>query len=548
MKNLLFFAYELAIFIRYSSQPAILYKIEVMLLKKVDKLVVVPFLGLLLLIACVAIFIILMQFFLIFFDELIGKGLGMKMYLQLFLYFGVAATPKAFPIATLVASLMSFGNLGESLELTALKSAGTSLLRILLPLILLVSLLSVLLFFSNGYLVPKITMKGYSLLYDLRKKKPSVAIREGVFYTGVPDYSLRVEKKLPDEKTLLDVIIYDHSKKQGNISLTTAEYGELYTIDNERYLVVELYNGHNYLEQPIEEQAEPDKGTPPNPIPSFYRTTFKKQKLLLDLDEFKLTRTNKDLFSYHYTTKTNRELALEISEQRAKLHTAKQALLQDSHNYSPWLMEEKVNKQVDDSQAAVPTQTPEARLEGLATEAGVPLLAQVQLIANVEIDPPEALLPNPHRYAYQVIQQALATAKDYRNQLQEHLTTIRHESKSLREYKVEQHQRMASALACLIMLLIGAPLGVLIRKGGLGVPLLISTVFILLYYITDMLGTRWAKLGLVDSTLGAWAPNLALLPFGIFFLRQAQKDSRLLDIDAYRIWIARYTQYFKRKK
>jgi lipopolysaccharide export system permease protein len=509
-----------------------------MLIKKIDKLILVPFVGLFVLILGIAIFIILMQFFLIFFDELIGKGLGLKIYLQLFFYFGVTATPKAFPVATLVASLIAFGNLGESLELTALKSAGTSLLRTLLPLIVLVSLLSVFVFFSNGYLVPKITVRAYSLLYDLRKKKPSVAIREGVFYNGIPDYSIRVEKKLPDEKTLLDVIIYDHTKKKGNISMTIAESGELYTIHNDRYLVVELFNGHNYLEQPVE-----NEGSEKKTVPSFYRTSFKRQKLLLDLDEFKLTRTNKDLFSYYHTTRTTKQLYLDIGERRGKINAAKQALLEDSRKHWPWLMGEQ------GAYESALLQVPANKLEpSIYNKLSNELLAQAYFVSDVGINGEAHQTQNEHRRLPGLIQRALMQSREYNNQLKQQLQTIKSETKDLRAYEIERHQRSASALGCLIMLLIGAPLGALIKKGGLGVPLLISTAFILLYYMADVLGTRWARIGLVDTIIGAWAPNLALLPFGIFFLRQAQKDSRLLDKDVYNVWIDRWLRSIKRKK
>ena len=156
----------------------------------------------------------------IWFDELIGKDLGLKIYLQLFLYFGIGATPMAFPLATLVSSLMVFGSLGEQLELTALKSAGIPFIRILQPLLFLMALLSAFVYFSNGYIVPKVTVKAHTLLYDLRKKRPSVAIKEGVFYNGIPDYSIRVERKLADQQTLEGITIYDHTKNKGNVHLT----------------------------------------------------------------------------------------------------------------------------------------------------------------------------------------------------------------------------------------------------------------------------------------------------------------------------------------
>jgi lipopolysaccharide export system permease protein len=501
-----------------------------MLIKKIDKLVLVPFVGLVVLTLGVAIFIILMQFFLIWFDELIGKDLGLGIYLQLFFYFGITATPKAFPLAILLASLIAFGNLGETLELTALKAAGTSLLRILLPSIVLVGLLSFLVLYSNNYLVPKVTVKAYNLLYDLRKKKPSIAIKEGVFYNGIPNYSIRVEKKLPDQNTLLDIIIYDHSKDKGNIAVTTAESGQLYTIRNDRYLVVELFNGHNYLEGLLDEKKQAKKET----IASFYRTSFKTQKLLLDLDQFKLTRSSKDLFTYYHTTKNAGELRADIETIKAKIDAAKKTLFDNFQQHWPLPIEEEplnspssLNMPAEGHTDSILKQVPHFQLP-----------EQVQRTENtVAIQATEATTAPDLLRSPELVQKALEQARGYKNQLRQQVQVIKKETKELREYEIEKHQRLASALGCIIMLLIGAPLGALIKKGGLGVPLLISIGFILLYYIADIFGVRWAKAGLLNSFIGAWISNLILLPFGLFFLGQAQKDSRILDKDAYVIFI-----------
>jgi lipopolysaccharide export system permease protein len=500
-----------------------------MLIKKIDKLVLVPFVGLVVLTLGVAIFIILMQFFLIWFDELIGKDLGLGIYLQLFVYFGITATPKAFPLAILLASLIAFGNLGETLELTALKAAGISLLRILLPLIMLVGLLSFLVLYSNNYLVPKFTVKAYNLLYDLRKKKPSIAIKEGVFYNGIPNYSIRVEKKLPDQNTLLDIIIYDHSKDKGNIAVTTAKSGQLYTIRNDRYLVVELFNGHNYLEGSLDEKKQSEKET----IASFYRTSFKTQKLLLDLDQFKLTRSSKDLFTYYHTTKNAGELRADIEVIKAKIDAAKKTLFDNFQQHWPLPIEEGALHAPSTSSLNIPA-------EGYADSTlkqvrNFQLPEQVQRSENTTAIQTTTVPDLPR--SPELVQKALEQAKGYKNQLKQQVQVIKKEMKELREYEIEKHQRLASALGCIIMLLIGAPLGALIKKGGLGVPLLISIGFILLYYIADIFGIRWAKAGLLDSFMGAWISNLILLPFGLFFLRQAQKDSRILDKDAYVIFI-----------
>lgn len=512
-------------------------------IRKIDKLVLGPFIGLFILTLCVAIFILLMQFFLIWFDELIGKDLGLVTYLQLFFYFGVNVTPLAFPLATLLASLIAFGNLGEYLELTALKSAGISLLHLLLPLFVFVVALSGLVFLSNGYLVPKVNQKAYSLLYDLRKKKPSIAIKEGVFYNGIPDYSIKVDKKLPDQKTLQGIIIYDHTKDRGYVSVTMAESGQLYTIRGDQYLVMELFNGCSYLEEPA--KADSTKREQ-EAIPSLCRSSFKAQKVVFDLGSFKLTRSSKDLFSFHHSTKNTSQLNAEIAEMKAKIRAANQTVIGEFQQH--WSLP-------NDRKLADACAEP-CRKEVLADTNNILVLkAQAkqfqphQALAAEEdatTEPPVASSTVYQHMLPQIIQKALDQARDFRSKLKTQVNRIEAEQKDLREYEIEKHKRLASAIGCIIMFLIGAPLGALIKRGGLGVPLLVSTIFILLYYVADMFGVRWAKAGILDSFSGAWAPNLILLPFGLFFLRQAQKDTRLLEGDSYTVLLERLRKYITR--
>ncbi|MEM7055413.1 MAG: LptF/LptG family permease [Bacteroidota bacterium] len=511
-----------------------------MLIKKIDKLVLGSYIGLFILTLCVAIFIFLMQFFLIWFDELIGKNLGLLVYLQLFCYFGINVTPLAFPLATLLASLMALGNLGEYLELTALKGAGVSLLRILLPLAVFVVILSGLVFFSNGYLVPKVNEKAYCLLYDLRKKKPSIAIREGVFYNDIPDYSIKVDKKLPDQKTLQGIIIYDHTKDRGNVAVTMAESGQLYIIHGGQYLVMELFNGCSYLEEPP--KVDPTK-CKQKAIPILYRSSFKTQKVIFDLGSFKLTRSSENLFSFHHTTKNNSQLSTEIADMKTKIKVASQAIIDEFRQHWPLPNDRELGDVCIEP----------LKKEVLADINNIlALKAQAKQLQTYQEDDATTETPATNSTVYQhilpqITQKALDQAKDFRSKLATQVNRIEAEQKDLREYEIEKHKRLASAIGCIIMFLIGAPLGALIRRGGLGVPLLVSTIFILLHYIADMFGVRWAKIGILDSLSGSWAPNLILLPFGLFFLRQAQKDTRLLEGDAYTILLERFKNVIRRR-
>lgn len=538
-------------------------------IKKTDKIILFPFIRLFVLVLSVTVFIMLMQFFLIWFDEFIGKDLGLWIYLQLFLYFGINATPVAFSLATLVASLMVFGNLGEQLELTALKSAGIPFIRILRPLLLVVGLLSAFVYFSNGYLVPKVTVKAHTLLYDLRKKKPSVAIKEGVFYNGLPDYSIRVGRKLPDQKSLEDIIIYDHTNNKGNVHMTAAASGQLTNSPDGRYLIIELFNGYNYLEQQPNKDNKKTTTTPDQPtILDFYRTNFKAQKVLIDLDSFKLTRTSEKYFTYYHSTKTTRELIKDIVEMKGKIKDTQQVVINSmqqhyklpspAHTASPDSATDTLSTSttngtstpatVENSSNPIATQEESSThsVESISTPNATEAHNASTLpdSADYSIRPIQPEVSSSHLLIQdlarrpdrqEIIQKTLRQARDFKYQIESDVNQLVTVNRELKEFQLEEGKRTAYAIACLIMLLIGASLGSLIKKGGLGIPLLISTVFILLYYVVDIFGTKWTKIGLISPTLGAWGANLVLIPFALFFLWQAQKDTRLLDRDAYRI-------------
>eukprot|EP01132_Coremiostelium_polycephalum_P000188 gene188-250_t len=506
-----------------------------MLIKKTDKIVVIPFLKLFGLVLSVTVFIMLMQFFLVYFDELIGKDLGWWIYTQLFFYFGINATPMAFPLATLVASLMVFGNLGEQLELTALKSAGITFLRILRPLLWVVAFLSLFVYVSNGYFVPKVTIKAHTLLYDLRKKKPSVLIKEGVFYNGIPHYSIRVEKKLEDQRTLSGILIYDHTDRKGNVNLTTATTGLLGSVNDGQYLSIELFDGYNYLEYVPKKKEDIKYMEDTNRvIPNFYRTSFKSQKVLLDLDAFKLTRTDENSLTYHHSTKTSHQIQEEIYKMQQKITKKQQIVLESFQKQYPL----PVLEAMDISRLSVATGGESALSDTLlmGQGAGVDQLEGAKE-QNQEVKPEDSFLQQlaTHPNRLQIANKTLTHVKDIQKKIQSRTKKMLNADRKMRDFQVEKYKRNSYALSCILMLFIGASLGALLKKGGFGVPLLISTVFILLYYVLDIFGGRWAKAGFLDALVGSWAPNLILLPLGLFFLRQAQRDTRLLDGDAYRI-------------
>ncbi|MEM7383051.1 MAG: LptF/LptG family permease [Bacteroidota bacterium] len=509
-----------------------------MSLSKLDKLVLVPFISLFTLTLCVAIFTLLVNFLLVFFDELIGKELGLLTYLQLLSYFGIGFAPTVFPLATLVASVITLGNLGEYGELTALKSAGISMLRILLPLLVSVAILSSFLFFLSSYLVPQVNSKAYALLFDLRRKKPSIAIQEGVFYHGIPGYSIKVDQKLPDQRTLQGIMIYDHTQERGNVAVTIAASGQLCTLCGGQYLMLELFDGCSYLEAPA-------KATPKckqRAIPSLTRSSFQVQKIIFDLASFRLARSSQDIFSYHHATKSTHQLHAEITRLKAEIKAAQQRVVEEFQCHWPILYQ-----QLEDS--APPASSRQAARANTRCISPPPertgeVPSRSERVAVAAAIPPDLcqdMLPQ------QTTQRALVQARDMHSKLKAQVHKIAAKQEDLRNHDVEKHSRFASAVGCMVMLLIGAPLGALPQRGGLGIPLLVSTVFILLYYVVAMLGVGWAKAGLTSSLIGAWLANLILLPFGMLLLRQAQQDTHLSVGDVYTASLALLMKFVEKR-
>ncbi|MBA4056240.1 MAG: YjgP/YjgQ family permease, partial [Marivirga sp.] len=252
-------------------------------MKKIDKLILDAFIGPFLITFLVVVFILLNINMLKYFDDIIGKGLDGLVLGQLFFYFAIFTVPTAMPLAVLLSSLIAFGNLGEHFELTAIKSAGISLIRILRPIFFFVLILTGVAFYANNNLVPKAALEAYSLLYDIKQKKPALELREGAFYRGIDNLSIKVNKKFPDdEKALKGVIVYDHRKNDGNKEVTVADSGRMYTILNERYLKFELFDGYNYTEGAGNER-DLTGGGGVGKQESMSRSKFTKTQVVFDL-------------------------------------------------------------------------------------------------------------------------------------------------------------------------------------------------------------------------------------------------------------------------
>ncbi|MEQ9468251.1 MAG: LptF/LptG family permease [Ekhidna sp.] len=549
-------------------------------MKKLDVLMLKSFIAPFVLTTAVANFILLLQYMLKYFDDFVGKNLGFTVFAELLFYFSLNMLQIALPLGVLLASLMTFGNLGEHFELTAIKSSGITILRALRPIFLFVIVLSIGAYFFNNYTIPAANLKAYSLLYDIKHTKPALDIKAGAFYNGIPDYSIKAKDKLPDGKTLIDVIIYDHAIGRGNKTVILADSSLMYTIMDDRYLKLELYNGHYYSEE-AESESEIDR---------FYRTEYDKMDMVFSLASFDLKRRKEELFQNNRQMKNIDELRHDIdSFQNATLsqkanfirgisqylgyHFQKKKGIIDriqladsinggsfnlieasflSFDFGQTYVKKESQKKFDgnkkdkrilpENNPSVMNFTDSLKSEGVLMKRA--LKAQkidtftwsyIESYVNIVWKSKKVLYTEALNKARNV-KVAINSAKTRRDQL----------TREINLYTIEMQKKYAQALACILMFLIGAPLGAIIKKGGLGVPTIIAIFFFIIYYAFTSIGEKQAKTGVMDPYLASWMSDLVLLPFGLFFLRQARIDARLFDIDIYTIWIEKLKRRFAR--
>lgn len=539
-------------------------------MKKIDKLIFGSFIGPFLLTLVVVDFILLLVSLIKYFDKIFGKGLGMDVYAKLFAYFSISASPDAFPLAILLSSIMAFGNLGEHSELTALKSSGISLIRTLFPLFLFVSVLTGITYYSNTHLVPKINLKTYSLLWDMRTKKPALDIKEGVFYTGIPGYTIKINEKIGDEQ-LRDIIIYDHtvSNARGNKKVILADSGRMYSFMNQRYLAFELYDGASYEENVEENYESKQEGG------KFIREKFESSVIRFDLSSFDMGKTDEDLFrrsrlvltrqelkegidSMQYDlSKKNVELFKTVSNNSFYYHLVRyteppEELTQYIENYDSIKKANQFLSTNNDSlklkQVYTSSSKPNQRqnLLSMSTASNEDLRKEIKRLREY-YDPTLKGEPMQYTRIAAAINHGINQSRTARNLLSSRISNLNKTARDQRKFSVTRNQQMAKSFACFIMFLIGAPIGAIIKKGGLGIPVIVSVIFFLIYYVLNTTGDKWGKEGVLDPAVAVWISNAALLPIGLFFLQQARKDARLFEVDAYlNIW-ERFAQFFQRK-
>ena len=478
-------------------------------LKKIHFLVIKSYIGPLVLTFFIAIFILLMQFLWKYVDDLVGKGLEWYIIGELLFYASATFVPLALPLAILLSSIMTFGNLGEHYELVAMKSSGLSLKKIMAPLVVLSVAISISAFYFSNNILPRANLKFHSILYDVRQHRLAFNIEPGVFYKGIDGFVIRASAKEEDGSTLRDMMIYDHRGRSGNTNVTLAETGRMEISPDQRTVIFTLFNGHNY-----NEETEGRKKLETRP---FQRSTFREQVRRFDLSGFELNRTDESLFRNNYHM----------------FNTAQLRYARDS------LQQELVEKKQDIRRTLITNFNHLMLTDTLPTDNLVPQ-------ANRSYD---SLLHSLGRPALQrIFESALSSARNIRERISSIAYDHEYRARKIRKHEVELHRKFTLSFACLILFFIGAPLGAIIRKGGLGMPLVMSVLMFVVYHISSMMGEKFAKELVIPAWQGMWLASALFLPLGVFLTIKATTDAPLLDADGYRKRIERLLDRFSRKK
>ena len=459
-----------------------------LIVKKLDVLIIKSFLGPLLLTFSISEFVLLLQFLWKIIEKMIGKGLDTIIIIQLLWYILVTLVPMALPLAVLLASIMTLGNFGERYELVAMKSAGISLWRIIRPLIIVVSILSVFAFFFSNNFMPIAEKKMRTLMYEINTKKPTINIRPNEYYSDIDRYVIRVGGKDKTGENLSDIMIYDHSKELGNVSITVAKKGQMYSEDNGNTLVFNLFDGYSYDETYDQENYYK------NPL---VRLNFKEQIIRFDISDFAFQATDNDRYSNHYKMMNITNLNKSIKLLRAE---------NDNFNLSI--------------------------IKGI----------KKQLILQNKTDSIKTKIDTNFNFSfykdYQVL--TMEEKKKINNDAAQKLHYIETDIKMLDSkksgdsefiirHKNEWHRKFTLSAACIILFFIGAPLGAIIRKGGLGMPVVISVLSFIFYYVVGMIAEKATIEGVLSSAFGMWIASLLFLVIGLFLTMKATTDSSLMS-------------------
>jgi lipopolysaccharide export system permease protein len=458
-------------------------------IKKLDRLIIGAFIGPFIATFFITLFVLVLQFFWLYIDDIVGKGLDMFTIGTFILYVSATLVPLALPLAVLLSSIMTFGNLGETFELVAIKSAGIPLLRFMRPLFITSLVICGIAFLFNNYFIPVAQLKMQTLKYDIIVSKPAFDIKEGVFYDKIDGYIIKIGKKEKDGATIHDILIYQHNYNLLQDNAIVAKSGKMTISPDKKFLEFNLKNGWDYQE----------KGPHNTLNTQLIRTGFEEYKKVFDLSSFKLNKTDDSTFKNNYQMLNMRQLSTTIdslektnaSYQKSSRTTLNSQLRILSYLDSPWKSHPPVT--IADS--------------------------------FLKVLPDSLVRP--------VMDRAFNTINSIKSTNDISVVSYENDRTNLRLHLMAWHEKITMSIACLVLFMIGAPLGSIIRKGGIGLPLIFAVIFFVVFFLLNNFGRKFVKQDVMQPISGMWMATFVLLPIGIFLTYKAMSDSQLFNKEFY---------------
>lgn len=464
----------------------------------------------------ISLFILVMQFLWRYVDDLVGKGLELHVMAELLFYASLQVVPMALPLAILLAALMTFGNLGENYELTAIKAAGISLRRIMSPLVTLTVIISITAFWFSNNVLPVANLKLYSLLYSVKNARPELDIKEKVYYGGVEGFRIKIDHK--DQKTgmMYDLIIHDHRDKiNRNMNVTMADSGKMVVGKDKNHIVITLYNGVTY-----DEKVAMDRGRMNDKARQMYRhDEFAEQAVTIELEGMDFSRSDENLLRTNDRMKNLEQLRTDGDS----LKKIKQEYVNtiNEHSSRTYMVKAKMSYDNDSAYAFAIDVTPTINIDSV--------------IGRMSDQQKKSAIDN-----------AIRQARDNKQFVDEKRMQYDVEQIKVNRHEMEMHRKFTLPVACLLFFFIGAPLGAIIRKGGLGMPMVISILFFIFYYVIDTMGAKFAREGVWSVWAGIWLSTMVLAPIGAFLTYKSATDSALLNSEAYTIFFGKVKMFLQK--
>ncbi|HWS00343.1 MAG TPA: LptF/LptG family permease [Prolixibacteraceae bacterium] len=469
-------------------------------MKRLHLYIIKRFIGPLIVTLLISLFVLLMQFLWVYLDDLVGKGLEMNIIAEFLLYTLAMLMPMALPLSMLLASIMTFGDMGENNELLAMKAAGISLFRIMKPVIVLSIILSIGAFEFSNRVIPVSYKKLIALMSSIRQMRPEIVVKEGVFSNDIDNFSIKVGRKSNDNSMLYDIMIYDHRYDAGNETVTVADSGTMKITSDKRYMVLNLYSGETHAE--IKTDNRENSGYPTR------TDKFKSQTIFSKLQGMELERKDESIFRNQFRALNNKQLQFFVDSisKQVEISITEQSLTMSYPAPISIAMSAMAHK----DQVKIP---------------------EIKLHKYVDIDSVLHNVVQPVRR--QLIETALTNARNNMHSIKQademNVANIR----MLNRFDTEWHKKYTYSIACLIFFFIGAPLGAIIRKGGLGMPLVVSVMLFIFYWVISTTGEKYVREAASGLWFGVWFSTLIFLPAGVFLTYKAVTDSTVLNVDSY---------------